>query len=92
MSKRKSVGSVLDAAARAKAGTEPGHRESGETRTTGINLPSEIHALLRAVSLKRAKENGGRPSVSAVLVDLVRQKEDDLRREAGKYLDFIDLL
>ncbi len=92
MNKRKSVGSVLDAAARAKAGATTSDRESGETRTTGINLPAEVHALLRAVSLKRAKENGGRPSVSAVLVDLVRRNEKDLKREAGKYMDFIDLL
>ncbi len=92
MRKRKSVGSVLDAAARAKAGADLADRESGETRTTGINLPADVHALLRAVSLKRAKERGGRPSVSAVLVDLVRRSEKDLMREAGKYLDLIDLL
>jgi len=92
MSKRKSVGSVLDAAARAKAASDGGGRELGETRTTGINLPADVHALLRAVSLKRAKERGGRPSVSAVLVGLVRQNEKELMREAGKYRALIDLL
>ncbi len=92
MQKRKSVASVLDTAARVKAGDRLGNGESGETRTTGINVPADVHALLRAVSLKRAKEKGGRPSVSAVIVDLVRMREDELRREAGKYMDLIDLL
>lgn len=89
MQKRKSVASVLDTAARVKSGDRLG---SSETRTTGINVPADIHALLRAVSLKRAKEKGGRPSVSAVIVELVRLREDELRREAGKYMDLIDLL
>ncbi len=89
MQKRKSVASVLDTAARVKAGDRLG---TGETRTTGINVPADVHALLRAVSLKRAKERGGRPSVSAVIVELVRLREEELRREAGKYMDLIDLL
>ncbi len=63
-----------------------------ETRTTGINLPSDVHALLRAVALKRAKEMGGRPSVSAILVGLVRQHQTELEDEAGRYLELLDLL
>ena len=92
MQKRKSVASVLDTAARVKAGDALSNGEVGETRTTGINLPADVHALLRAVSLKRAKEKGGRPSVSAVIVELVRARERELRKEAGKYMDLIDLL
>ncbi len=92
MQKRKSVASVLDTAARVKAGDTLNSGEVGETRTTGINLPADVHALLRAVSLKRAKEKGGRPSVSAVIVELVRARERELRKEAGKYMDLIDLL
>ena len=48
--------------------------------------------LLRAVALKRAKEMGGRPSVSGILVGLVRQHQDELENEAGRYLELLDLL
>ena len=62
-----------------------------ETITTGINMPQDLHALLRAVALKRAKERGGRPSVSAILVELARDREDEFREEAGRYLELLDL-
>lgn len=91
MSRRRSVSTVLDTAAQAKAAGEL-QSDVPDSRTTGINLPADVHALLRAVALKRAKEQGGRASVSAVLVELVRQNEKQLRREAGRYLDLIDLL
>ncbi len=55
-------------------------------------MPQDLHALLRAVALKRAKERGSRPSVSAILVELARARESELRREAGPYLELIDLL
>lgn len=93
MAKRKSLDTV-ELAARAKeakAGTVPA-AEDVETITTGVNMPQDIHALLRAVALKRAKERGGRPSVSAILVELARARESELRQEAGPYLDLIDLL
>ncbi len=64
----------------AKAGTVP-DTENVETITTGINMPQDLHALLRAVALKRAKERGSRPSVSAILVELARARESELRRE-----------
>ena len=91
MARRRSVSTVLDTAAQAKAAGEL-HPDTPDSRTTGINLPADVHALLRAVAFKRAKEQGGRASVSAVLVELVRQNEKQLRREAGRYLDLIDLL
>ncbi len=91
MSRRRSVSTVLDTAAQAKTSGDL-HQETPDSRTTGINLPADVHALLRAVAFKRAKEQGGRASVSAVLVELVRQNEKQLRREAGRYLDLIDLL
>ena len=73
MAKRKSLDAVEVAARAKEAHTIGGLELDIETRTTGINLPSDVHALLRAVALKRAKEMGGRPSVSGILVGLVRQ-------------------
>ena len=66
MAKRKSPAADKGAV----GGVEP---DDVVSRSTGINLPSDVHALLRAVALKRAKEMGGRPSVSAILVDLAYQ-------------------
>ena len=57
-----------------------------------VGPASDIHALLRAVALKRAKEMGGRPSVSAILVGLVREHQTELEDEAGRYLELLDLL
>ncbi len=92
MSRRRSVSTVLDTATQAKASGELQRSDVSDSRTTGINLPADVHSLLRAVAFKRAKEQGGRASVSAVLVELVRQNEKQLQREAGRYLDLIDLL
>ena len=93
MAKRKSLDAV-EVAARAKEAHTIGGLElkDVETRTTGINLPSDVHALLRAVALKRAKERGGRPSVSGILVGLVREHQEELEDEAGRYLELLDLL
>ena len=85
MAKRKSPAAVKGAV----RGVEP---DDVVSRSTGINLPSDVHALLRAVALKRAKEMGGRPSVSAILVGLVREHQGELEDEAGRYLELIDLL
>ncbi len=92
MARRRSVSTVLDTATQAKTADDLHQSEVSDSRTTGINLPTDVHALLRAIAFKRAKEQGGRASVSAVLVELVRQNEKQLRREAGRYLDLIDLL
>lgn len=57
MAKRKSLDAV-EVAARAKEAHTVGglELEDVETRTTGINLPSDVHALLRSVALKPANE------------------------------------
>ncbi len=90
MAKRKAL-STVDVAARAKAGgAEVPVAEN--TITTGVNMPKDLHALLKAVALKRAKEQGGHPSVSAILVELCRQHQGELKKEAGRYLELIDLL
>ncbi len=40
---------------------------------------------LRAVAFKRAQERGGRPSVSALLVELAERHRDELTAEAGPF-------
>lgn len=51
---------------------------------TAIHIPRDLLRLLREVAVARADVAGGRPSVSAVLVDLVRQNREKLAREAGR--------
>ena len=52
--------------------------------TTGINLPTDLWELLNRVAFERAKRQGGRPSVSALLVDLVQRHRKELERELAK--------
>lgn len=95
MANRKSKPSVTDTlgwAAEAKsAKSTSGEASKGaalqdvdvqDSTTAGINLPKDYLALLKAVAQRRAQEQGGRPSVSAVVCDLVRQHADELDEEA----------
>jgi hypothetical protein len=50
-------------------------------KTTGINLPIDIWELLNRCAFERAKKHGGRPSVSALLVDLVQRHRKKLEKE-----------
>ena len=50
-------------------------------KTTGINLPADIWELLNRVAFQRAKKYGGRPSVSALLVELVQRHRRELQKE-----------
>jgi hypothetical protein len=52
--------------------------------TTAIHVPKKVLALLRRVAVERANIEGGRPSVSAVLVDLVRERWAELEKESGQ--------
>ena len=52
--------------------------------TTAIHIPKETHDLLRRVAVERAVDHGGRPSVSAVLTELVKRHWDELAGEAGR--------
>jgi hypothetical protein len=49
--------------------------------TSGINLPLDIYQLLNRVAFQRALKRGGRPSVSALIVDLVEQHRKELEKE-----------
>ena len=53
-------------------------------KTTGINLPSDIWELLNRCAFERAKKFGGRPSVSALLVDLVQRHRKELEKELAE--------
>ena len=88
MAKRKQLGIVLEQARTAKAG--PPAAAAGDTVTTGLNMPAELLSLLKAVAMKRAKERGGRPSVSAILCELAEEKRADLEREAGPWLELVE--
>ena len=57
------------------------HDEARMT-TTAIHIPLEALALLRLVAVQRANREGGRPSVSAVITDMVEQHRAELEREA----------
>ena len=49
--------------------------------TSGINLPFDVYQLLNRVAFQRALKRGGRPSVSALLVDLVQRHRKELEKE-----------
>ena len=49
--------------------------------TTAIHVPKSTLALLRRVAVERANRHGGRPSVSAVISDLVERNRAELARE-----------
>lgn len=65
------------------AKTSPGSSESGqsETLTTAIHLPRRTWELLREVAFRRARLDGGRASVSKVLVGLVEASREVLEKE-----------
>jgi len=64
------------------ASGRPARRAATEAMTTtAIHVPKATLALLRRVAVERANLHGGRPSVSAVLADLVERNRADLERE-----------
>ncbi len=79
---------TIAAAARMKEGGAAGVVVTAptETLTTAIHIPKTTHELLRSVAFRRAKESGGRASVSAVLTQLVEANRAALEKEAGPFL------
>jgi hypothetical protein len=59
----------------------PEARGAARGSTTAIHLPADLLELLRIVAVKRAR-GGGRPSVSAVIVELVERCRAELEAEA----------
>jgi hypothetical protein len=74
-----------DAPAQAERDSAPGRparrAASEEMTTTAIHVPKAALALLRRVAVERANRHGGRPSVSAVIADLVERNRAELERE-----------
>jgi hypothetical protein len=52
--------------------------------TTAIHIPRADLALLRRVAVERANRDGGRPSVSDVLRDLIERHRAELEAETGR--------
>ena len=46
--------------------------------TTTINIPKRVLGLLRKAAVGRAKKLGGKPSVSAIITELVERNSRDL--------------
>ena len=57
---------------------------AGEMTTTAIHIPKATLSLLRRVAVSRADNQGGRPSVSAVLAELVERARAELEAEAAR--------
>jgi hypothetical protein len=53
----------------------------GPMTTTAIHVPKATLSLLRRVAVARADDRGGRPSVSAVLAELVERARPELEKE-----------
>jgi hypothetical protein len=82
MSKRTSLATLNKTITKAagKAATRPA--APARTTITAVNLPADTLELLRMVAVKRTGQAGSRrPSVSAVLVDLVERHRKDLEAE-----------
>lgn len=81
------IGSMKAAKEQAEAegqGAAQPVRPTGEMVTTAVHIPKATLSLLRRVSIARADQRGGRPSVSGVLVDLVERARAELERETGR--------
>jgi len=52
--------------------------------TTAVHLAKEDLMLLRRVSIERANRQGGRPSVSNILRELIEQHRAELEAEAER--------
>jgi hypothetical protein len=61
--------------------TPPSEPEKRAYKTTGLHLPEDQWALLNRVAFQRARTNGGRASVSALLVKMIDLHRKELERE-----------
>jgi hypothetical protein len=57
--------------------------DRSDMATSAMHLPKATLQLLRRVAVARAGRQGGRPSVSAVIVDLVEQNRTGLEAETA---------
>lgn len=68
---------------RRRATTAPPAQERRKMVTTAIIVPDATFKLLRAAAFARAQRDGGRPSVSALIVELVEDARARLEAEAA---------
>lgn len=47
-------------------------------KTSAVNFPLDVWELLRDAAFRRAKQTGGRPSVSSLIAELVRENRQKL--------------
>ncbi len=71
----------MEKRAKAKSAPPPVERTH---QTTGINLPIALWSLLNRVAFNRALRQGGRPSVSALLVELIEKHRKELEKELAE--------
>ncbi len=50
---------------------------------TSIHIPKAMLTLLRIAAIKRAEREGGRPSVSNVICDLLERHRREIEKEAN---------
>jgi hypothetical protein len=79
-------GSLVSAVKAAKdaVDAEPwgrGDIDRTDMATSAMHVPKATLQLLRQVAVARAGRQGGRPSVSAVIVDLVERHRAELQKE-----------
>ena len=63
---------------------DDGSASSRPFKTTGVHLPADLWELLNRVAFERAKNNGGRASVSALLVEMIERNRKALELELVK--------
>ena len=61
--------------------SSPGEKDREGSLTTAIHLPRQTWTLLRAVAFQRAQKQGGRASVSGLIVELVEKARSSLEKE-----------
>ena len=77
-----SMKTMADQVAAEPPGNAPTPKFSiGEMTTTAVHIPKATLSLLRRVAITRADSQGGRPSVSAVISDLVEKARSQLEQE-----------
>jgi hypothetical protein len=75
---------VVEAEAAKPGATPRAVLPEGPMTTTAIHVPKATLSLLRRVAVARADSAGGRPSVSAVLADLVEKARTELENEINQ--------
>ncbi len=69
--------------AKPKAAKEPAKSPASDVAVqTSINLPRDLFVALRMAAVARADQLGGRPSVSAIVVEILQRHRGEIIQEA----------